>query len=111
MKVTIKILAEDIKNSNFHIAHDCAITIALRRANINGREIGGSIRDVSNNYITHTPHELLRKVLGMYYFDHELEVDVNDNLRPYIVPPEDFEFELDIPDEYVKQAPIMGMRY
>ncbi len=88
-KITLKILAEDIKNSRYLDHDNCAITKAVQRATNNplihdmGECIGIGIYD-SNQF--KTPIKLSIKVCKMYEGK---------------IKPADFDFELKIPSSYI----------
>lgn len=99
-EVTLKILAEDIENSDYRKADDCAMTRAFRRANLNIRESGDIIIDSEGSIICHTPDELSLKVKAMYkYLNTSRWLGYEDSL---IVPirPADFEYKMSIPIGY-----------
>lgn len=102
--VRIKILAEDIRTSDYTKTSDCAMTRAFKRANLDMRECGGQILKGSESFssfefIMNTPSELNNKVIAMYkyvapYKNYENTIDPME--------PQDFEFDLNLPDNYEK---------
>jgi hypothetical protein len=100
--VKLQILATDIIDSNYFDSGDCAITRALKRAKLDMREGAGEILHGAKSYscfqlVMNTPPELENKVLGMYKY-------VNPQFSAIYPPiePQDFEFELNLPDNYEK---------
>jgi hypothetical protein len=96
-QVIIKILAQDIRETDYTNSRDCAITRALQRAGLNMRETGGTIDLVDKDgdaikALLVTPKELSKKVRGMYKQVGNIDSSVNT------VFPTDFEFTLIIPN-------------
>jgi hypothetical protein len=101
--IKVKILAEDIRNSRYHDQSNCAITKAIRRAtnNNNIQDCGHYIK--TNNQeikICKTPDIVSGRVMSMYNSIKKLYRGEISNAIG-IEEPKDFEFELEIPDEYV----------
>lgn len=93
--------------TSFITSDDCAITRALERATINAREAGGRIVTNSDNTILCvTPSSLADKVMGMYAhpstkYGNTWDLQPGDKFTVggrKVLEPQDFEYELTIPD-------------
>jgi len=103
--ITLNILAEDIRTTDYTNSSNCAITRALRRAGIWAEEGGGSIyhndRSLEKRYID-TPEDLHEKVKRMYaHVEKEMGKQSYwgkgcEQLGP--LEPADFDYELEVPD-------------
>ncbi len=96
MEIKIKILAEDIRNTNYFSSKDCAITRALHRAGYpNLRDCGVSIMNDNDgsrsNIMNHGEYmKMTDKVINMYAFVDK-QVKMNSPVEP-----EDFEFIIEV---------------
>lgn len=77
-KVTLKILASDIRNTQYANAKDCAITRALHRAGYpHLKDCGTDIFDtITNKEVISADdsieyNNLMNRVINMYYMDEE----------------------------------------
>lgn len=109
--ITLQILAEDIRNSEYTNSRDCAITRGLYRAGLDAHEGGGQI--VNNSAEEHywidtpidTPNDLTQKVMGMYAFvDKSKYLSAEEKAVMWCnapeIEPQDFEYQLEIPDHW-----------
>lgn len=103
MKIKIQILAEDIRTSDYTNNTDCAIARAVKRILPLATKfaIGGdNITNYTYNEYIIMPKELNDLVCGMYA-NLIPESWKNEKDLKYIEP-QDFEYELDIPDHWIK---------
>ena len=99
--ITLNILAEDIKTTDYTNSDKCAITRALRRAGLGAHEGGGGEiwHDSYGSYIK-TPVQLCNKVRSMYKsLDPEKWIGPTDSNLPCIEP-QDFTYSLEIPNNW-----------
>lgn len=115
VKITLCVLAEDIRTTNYSEAYDCAMTRALRRANIDAYECAGRIycTRLSETMLSETiptPEEMKEKVLRMY-----AHLDTSEEWLSKKKPlkwtqvvvdkgtlePADFTQELEVPSEWM----------
>lgn len=89
MKATLQILKHDIEHSNYFNFSDCAITRALKRAGFPElADTGMNLIRITSQphvHIIQTPYLLKNRVQNMYFNQEEVE---------------DFEYEIEIPDDY-----------
>lgn len=98
MKITIKILAEDIRTSDYTLPKDCAIYRALSRE-IDTEEIIVGTRAI--HYFS--PSKSIDEKVA--FEKVAFPIDLNDKVRDMYLKelePQDFEYELDIPDHWIK---------
>ncbi len=99
MKIKAKILAEDIRNTNYFSIKDCAITRALNRAGYeNWKDCGLVIKNGEGMEVVNESNEqysrLSNKVIAMYGLK-QMREDREGYLREPIEA-EDFEFEIEV---------------
>lgn len=94
--VTLNILAEDIKTTNYSNSSECAITRALNRAGIEAHECGFGIKTKEGKELAKTPAPLLAKVMAMYGCKsyYPTQNSQKESLEP--IEPQDFSFELEL---------------
>jgi len=93
--ITLNILAEDIRTTNYYNSFGCAITLSLRRANLNAKEIGGEIQETLSYESIKTPIDLDEKVRAMY---KSVCAEIGQDLEA--IEPQDFTYSLEIPDDW-----------
>ena len=100
--ITLKILAEDIRSSNYTSPTDCCIARALRREGIDGAHNSTAIRYNGNMFKT-LPDEINNKVLRMYaHIDSNWDKLAQPNewgeecALLGTLEPQDFEFEVEL---------------
>lgn len=98
-KVTLEIRAEDIRNTRYDRANECAITKALQRAGIDGRDCGFSIALNSNEkeIIDHRDPDyarLTRRVVAMYGYVRNIPEHLVNKAN--MEEPQDFSVELNL---------------
>jgi hypothetical protein len=92
--IELTILAEDIENTHYVDAENCAITRAFKRAGIDAMDQGLRIKHKSGEEIS-INHELNTRVLGMYKYLHKVFAP-----RREAVKPQDFTFTIEVPDNW-----------
>lgn len=98
-KVILEFKAIDFQENGYTNCDGCAITTALKRAGVNGKDTGTCIIDSKGRVLTEkhdlTYYNLVRKVLGMYSFiDNEEYFHSGVVILP--IKPQDFTHELEI---------------
>lgn len=93
-KVTLKILAEDIRNNNYIDSATCPITRALVRAGINARHAGWSIRYNENK----SPQSVDRSIDNRIHSMYATKLGTSGVST---IPIEDYELEVEIPDNWL----------
>jgi hypothetical protein len=103
MKIEIEILKKDIEESSYLYAPECAITKALQRA-VNRRDVrhvGYTDIVIGNKRVIGIfPQDARDKVVAMYQAIGKLNLP---SLHIDPVKPEDFKFEIDIPEKYLSE--------
>lgn len=96
--ITLNILAEDIKTTDFTNARECAISRSLRRSGLEQIECGGSIGlNIIDAEKIRTPEELMTKVKRMYKAANAPFFNFVQ-LEP--LEPQDFTYSLEVPDNW-----------
>lgn len=97
-KIKLTILSSDIREAEYYDGTDCPITRALKRANIKGEDEGinivlkNGVHIAGENYIA-----MRNKMIGMLIYERPEEYNFSEE---YVqVPAEDFDWELEYPDE------------
>src|SRR5688572_3778022 len=101
--ITLNILAEDIKNSNYTDSRNCAITKALKRAGIKAEDGGYEL--YHDNKITPkkipNPPKLANKVARMYAFKNNNPECWGDEVATLgVLKPRSFKYSLEVPDNW-----------
>lgn len=91
--IELNILAEDIRNTDFYKSKECALTKALKRANIDAVHTGFTFVTKNDEHIE-SPQPLVDKILEMYRFMGKLQT------KGVCTEPQDFTFSLEVPDNW-----------
>lgn len=96
--VTLHILAEDIKTTNYLSQENCAITRALQRAGINAKDCGVRIKSLDTGLDIGSNKAASSKVVAMYRHPSCAFPLNNWGIKDpdYIREPADFSFDVEL---------------
>src|SRR5687768_4607628 len=95
--VTLNILAEDIRTTDYFNQQDCAITRAFKRAGVDARDAGTIIYPlIGEEEIGEIDWENKSKILNMYRSPQSINYQNMSGWREYSVEPQDFSFEVEL---------------